>query len=113
AAVRNDPVIRARLVEHFTRLLGQSVVQRLFAQRGSLLDTQHVAAAQANHLEERLEKVQSDMQERFAAYEQRIAELKTELTVAEEQNRDLIRAKIALAKQELEAERARQRVDWN
>jgi hypothetical protein len=113
AAVRGDPVIRARLVEHFTRLLGQSVVQRLFAQRGQLLDAQHTAATQTTELEQRLEKVQSDMQERFVAYEQRIAELENELAVAEEQNRDLIRAKIAIAKQELEAERARQRVDWN
>jgi len=113
AALRNDPVIRARLLEHFTRLLGNTVVQRLFAQRGQLLDTQRAAAAQTAELEERLEKVQSDMQHRFAAYEQRIADLEKELAAAEEQNRDLIRAKIAIAKQELEAERAKSRVGWN
>ncbi len=112
-AVKNDPVIRARLLEHMTRLLGNSVVQRLLAQRGSLIKTQEAAAAQAEQLGERLEKVQSDMQERFGAYETRIEELETELAAAEEQNRDMIRAKIAVAKEELARERARARVDWN
>jgi hypothetical protein len=112
-ALKNDPVIRARLTEHLTRLLGQTVVQRLFAQRGQLLDAHKTAAIETAEMEQRLEKVQSQMQVRFAAYEQRIADLEKELTAAEEQNRDLIRAKIALAKQELEAERARSRVDWN
>lgn len=112
-ALRNDPVIRARLLEHLTRLLGHSVVQRLFAQRGQLLGTQQTAIAQTAELEERLEKVRTNMQERFHAYEQRIADLEKELAAAEEQNRDLIRAKIALAKQELEAERARNPADWN
>jgi hypothetical protein len=113
AALRNDPVIRARLIEHLTRVLGQSVVQRLFAQRGQLIDTQREATAQTAELEQRLEKVQTNVQERFRVYETRIAGLEKELAAAEEQNRDLIRAKIALAKQELEAERARSPVDWN
>jgi hypothetical protein len=113
AALRNDPVIRARLIEHLTRVLGQSVVQRLFAQRGQLLNAQHEATAQTAELEQRLEKVQTNVQERFRVYETRIAGLEKELAAAEEQNRDLIRAKIALAKQELEAERARSPVDWN
>jgi hypothetical protein len=111
-ALRNDPVIRARLLEHLTRLLGQSVVQRLFAQRGQLVNVQHAAAAQTVELEQRLEKVKTNVQERFRVYEQRITDLEKELAAAEEQNRDLIRAKIAMAKKELEAERAR-RVDWN
>ena len=113
AALRNDPIIRARLIEHLTRVLGQSVVQRLFAQRGQLIHAQHEAAAQTTELEQRLEKVQTNVRERFRVYETRIAELEKELAAAEEQNRDLIRAKIALAKQELEAERARSPVDWN
>jgi hypothetical protein len=113
AALRDDPVIRDRLLAHLTRLMGQSIVRRLFAQRGQLLATQHAATAQTTEIEQRLEKVQSDMQERFTAYEQRIEELEKELAAAEEQNRDLIRVKIAIAKQELEAERARRRIDLN
>lgn len=113
AAVKNDPVIRARLTEHLTRLLGQSVVQRLLSQRGQLIKTQEAAVQQAEELEQRLEKVETDMHERFGAYEQRIVELEAELEAAEEQNRDLIRAKIAIAKEELERERAKARVDWN
>jgi hypothetical protein len=113
AALRNDPVIRARLIEHLTRVLGQNVVQRLFAQRGQLISAQQEATAQTAELEQRLEKVQTNVQERFRVYETRIVGLEKELAAAEEQNRDLIRAKIALAKQELEAERARSPVDWN
>lgn len=113
AALRDDPVIRDRLLAHLTRLMGQSIVRRLFAQRGQLIATQNVATAQTTEIEQRLEKVQSDMQERFTAYERRIAELEKELSAAEEQNRDLIRAKIAIARQELEAERARRGVNWN
>ena len=112
-ALRNDPIIRARLVEHLTKLLGQSAVQRLIAQRTRLLNENQSATLQSGEIEERLEKVQSQMLERFQAYEKRIATLEKELASAEEQNRDLIRAKIALAKQELEAELARGRVDWN
>jgi hypothetical protein len=112
-ALRNDPIIRARLVEHLTRLLGQSAVQRLIAQRSQLLNENQAAAVQTGDIEQRLERVQSQMVEKFQAYEKRIAGLEKELASAEEQNRDLIRAKIALAKQELEAELARGRVDWN
>ncbi len=112
-ALRNDPIIRARLVEHLTKLLGQSAVQRLIAQRALLLNENQSAALQAGEIEARLEKVQAQMLVKFQAYERRITGLEKELASAEEQNRDLIRAKIALAKQELEAELARGRVDWN
>lgn len=112
-ALRNDPIIRARLTEHLTKLLGQSLVQRLMVQRKSLLDENESATVQTGEITQRLEKVQSQMQERFRAYEVRIAALEKELASAEEQNRDLIRAKIALAKEELEAERARGPERWN
>jgi hypothetical protein len=111
--VKTDPVVRARLIEHLTRLLGESLVQRLFAQRGKLLLTQQTATEEAAKIEERLEKVQSDMQARFHEYEQRIADLEQELAAAEEENRDLIRAKITLAKQELDLERERSRLIRN
>ena len=75
------------------------------------MKTQQVASVQTEELEQRLEKVQSDMQERFGAYEERIAELERELAAAEEQNRDMIRAKIAIAREELE--RARASANWN
>jgi hypothetical protein len=112
-ALRNDPIIRARLVEHLTKLLGQSAVQRLIAQRSQLLNENQSAAVQTGEIEARLEKVQAQMVEKFQGYEKRIGELEKELASAEEQNRDLIRAKIALAKQELEAELANGRVNWN
>ena len=104
---------RSELMPLLARFLSQAVVQRLFRQRTLLVQTQELAAAQTVELEERLTKIQSHMQERFRAYEHRISELEEELAAAEEQNRDLIRAKIVLAKQDLEFERAKNRLARN
>ena len=104
---------RSELLPHLARFLSQAVVQRLFRQRTQLVQTQQLAAAQTVELEKRLTKIQSHMQERFHAYERRIADLEKELAASEEENRDLIRAKIVLAKQDLEFERAKNRLARN
>lgn len=100
---------RAELMPYLARFLSHALVQRLFRQRTRLIQTQQIAAAQTVELEMRLTKIQSHMQQRFHFYEQRIAELEKDLAAAEEQNRELIRAKIVLAKQDLEFERAKGR----
>jgi flagellar capping protein FliD len=105
--------VRAQLVEKLTRLLGESFVKRLFVDRTKLLESQGDATAQTQQLEERIETIQTRVQQKYREYEERIAQLEQELATAEEEKRDLIRAKIVLARQELEAERAKHRVDWN
>ncbi len=101
------------LPDPLARVLGDAVVQKLYGDRKKLLAAQNTALAEAQRIEDRIECIQSGVQEKFRAYEKRIAQLERELAEAEEQNRDLIRAKITLAKQELETERARNRAEWN
>jgi hypothetical protein len=113
AGISADPAARAQLVEKLTRLLGESFVKRLFVDRTKLLESQGDATAQTQQLEERIETIQTRVQQKYREYEERIAQLEQELATAEEEKRDLIRAKIVLARQELEAERAKHRVDWN
>jgi hypothetical protein len=109
----SDPALRAQIVARLTRLLGETFVKRLFADRKHLLEAQSKTAAETEQIEQRIDSIQSQVEQRYRAYEQRIAKLEVELAAAEDENRELIRAKIVLAKQELEAERAKSRVDWN
>jgi 7TM-HD extracellular len=105
--------VKAGLIPHLARLLKDKFVLRLVSSRETLLDTQQAATMEIASLEERLEKVQAPLEERLKAYETRITELEKELAVKGEENRELIKAKILLAKKQLEAERARNRLPWN
>ncbi|HPY30521.1 MAG TPA: hypothetical protein PLT00_03115 [Verrucomicrobiota bacterium] len=98
---------------HLARLLGHSVVQRLFSQRAGLLDTQRLAAEEVSELEQRLEQLQTPLQERWQAYEQRIAELEKQLAQKGAENRELLKAKIDLTRRQLNAERARHDAMYN
>lgn len=113
AGISADPVVRAQLVERLTRLLGETFVKRLFTDRKRLLESTDDASAQTQQMEERLENIQTRVQQKYREYEERIAKLEAELATAEEEKRDLIRAKIVLAREELEAEKAKNRLDWN
>jgi len=59
-------------------------------------------------LEERLAKIHSQMQNRFGAYERRIAELEKEVIAKDQINRELLGAKAQMMKQALEAARTRE-----
>jgi hypothetical protein len=96
---------------HFARVLRDRVVRRLLAQRTDMLDTQQKAAMEMAELEARLEKVHTPLRDRLQAYEQRIADLERELALKGEENRELIRAKIQLTKQQLDA--AKQQLELN
>lgn len=95
------------LLPHLARILKDKLVRRLLSQRSSLLDTQERAAADVAELEERLAKIHAPLQERLRAYEQRIRDLERELALKGEENRELIKAKIQLTKEHLEAAK-----DW-
>jgi DNA-directed RNA polymerase subunit RPC12/RpoP len=105
--------MRAALIPHLARLMMNRLVQALFAQRASLIDTQAEATRRMADLEERIAKAQVSVQGRFAAYDSRIAELERLLAAKEEENRELMRQNFQLAKRALEAESASQpgRVD--
>jgi len=95
---------RSALIPHLARMMMNRLVQALFAQRESLVDTQTQATRRMADLEERIARAQESVQGRFAAYENRIAELEKQLATAEEEKRELIRVNFQLAKKALEAE---------
>jgi membrane-associated HD superfamily phosphohydrolase len=104
---------RAGLLAHLSQWLSRMLTQRLISQRRMLLDSQDNAASEMAALEARLEKVQAPLQVRLAAYEHRIAELEKELAVRGEENRELLKAKIEMMRKQLEAERGKNRVEFN
>ncbi len=57
--------------------------------------------------------MQAPLQERLAAYENRIQELEKELSARTEENRELLKLKIDMLRQQLEEERAGRRVNFN
>ena len=97
---------RAALIPHLARLMMNRLVQALFAQRSSLLDTQAEATQRMTEFEGRVAQAQAKMQRKIAGYEGRIAELEQQLAAKEEENHDLRRANFQLAKKALEAENA-------
>ena len=97
--------VRAGVIAQLTRWLKQKMVQRLVTDRAQLLDTQETAARKIMAVDERLTKIEQQLQQRNREYEERIDELEKELLTAQEENRELIRAKIALIKAEMEKER--------
>jgi DNA-directed RNA polymerase subunit RPC12/RpoP len=96
--------LRMALIPHLARMMMNRLVQALFAQRETLIDTQSEASKRMADLEERIAKAQETVQGRFAAYENRIAELEKQLLAAEEEKRELMRQNFQLARKALEAE---------
>jgi len=98
--------LRMALIPHLARMMMNRLVQALFAQRETLIDTQAEATKRMADLEERIAKAQVTVQDRFAAYENRIAELEKQLQAVEEEKRELMRQNFQLARKALEAENA-------
>ena len=71
------------------------------------------AAAELTELARRLEAAQTPMLERLRAYEQRIQDLEKELSEQSKENRELLKMKIEMTKQQFEAERAGNRLNFN
>jgi hypothetical protein len=83
------------------------LIRGMFQQRRELLNSQQKAEMEMRLLEQRLEQLQAPLQERIATYEQRIVELERELASKGQENRDLIQARISLARHQLAQERNR------
>jgi hypothetical protein len=104
-AARAQAVVRNGLVPYLARLMKDKLFRGMASQRAHLLKVQHAGAAQVAELEQRLAKIQTQLQNRVAAYERRIAELEKDVTAKEQTNRELLNAKMQLMKQALEAAR--------
>jgi DNA-binding PadR family transcriptional regulator len=112
-AARSQEAMRESLKPGLLRLLKDKFIRALLQERQSHQETQRLAEAGLAELEARLEKLHAPLTERLDAYERRISELEQQLKARGAENRELIEATIALAKQRLEAERAGKRVTLN
>ena len=110
---RAHEALRAGVMKQVNNVLRDELVQGLLTQRKELVEAQQAAASELESLEKRLDEIHAPLQERLQAYENRIAELEKALAAKDEQNRELIKAKIALVRKQLESERAKNQVVLN
>ena len=87
--------------------LKQKLVRKLIADRAQLLETQQAATHKMMAVEERLSRIERQIQRQNDTYQARLEALTRELRTAKEENRELIRARIAQVKAEMEAARVR------
>jgi endonuclease/exonuclease/phosphatase (EEP) superfamily protein YafD len=106
-AARLPEPVRASVIANLSRWLKEKAVQRLVSDRARLLATQQAAGLAVLAVDQRLAKIEHQIKQINHDYEQRIDELLKELIAAKEENRELIRAKIALVKAEMEKARLR------
>ena len=89
-----------------------AVMQEMALQRRELMLAQQMAADEIAELVQRLDQVQAPLQERLQAYEAQIQRLEGELAARNEENRELLKAKIELMRRQMEYERVRTSGDW-
>jgi hypothetical protein len=99
--------VREGVIANLSRWFKQKAVQRLVSDRERLLATQQAAGLKVLAVDQRLAKIEHQIQQINRDYERRIDDLLQELVAAKEENRELIRAKIALVKVEMEKARLR------
>ena len=104
---RLDPQVRQGVIRELSAWLKHKLVRRLVEDRSQLMQAQHLATRMANSLDSRLARIEAQIQQQNQAYVRRVEELQRELSVAREENRELIRERIAQVKAEMEATRAR------
>jgi hypothetical protein len=112
-AEQAQAALKASLAPQLAESLKEAVVQGLAAQRSELLKAQQNAALEISELVHRLDELKAPIQERLHSYETRIHELERDLAERNEENRELLKLKIEMTRRQLEAERARSRVDFN
>jgi hypothetical protein len=105
-AAKATAVLRTNLLPHMARWMMTEMVQRLVSQRSEANNRQARAEVEVAELASRLEKLQAPLEERMGAYERRIAELEAELSAKDEQNHELIQARIDSTRRQMELERS-------
>jgi hypothetical protein len=110
---QNPVILHPELEPHLTQMIKDALVQELAVQRRELLAAQQIATAEIIGLVRRLDELQMTMQERVQAYEMQIQKLEKELAARAEENRELLKLKIEMIRQQIEVERTRNRMDFN
>jgi hypothetical protein len=105
--------VQASLAPQLVDALKTAVVQELASQRRELLAAQQAATAELTELARRLETVQTPLLERLHAYEHRVQELEKELGEQSKENRELLKMKIDLLREQIETERGANRLNFN
>jgi hypothetical protein len=103
----------ASLAPHLAQVLREALVQELAVQRQELLQTQQIAAAEIAQLAHHLDELRAPIQERLRSYEARIQELEKELAARNEENRELLKLKIEMLRQQVVLESTRNRMEFN
>ena len=104
---RAQEAIRAGVIGNLSAWLKQKFIRRLLLDRDELMATQHAATMKVLAVEERLTKIEAQINLQNLGYQQRIDELTRELIAAKDENRELIRNQIRQVKAEMEAARER------
>jgi hypothetical protein len=112
-AEKLSAMMRRRLVPNLAQWLSQHFVGSLLAERVQMIDAQKLAELEVSQLEERLTALRAPLGDRLKAYEKRITELEQQLAAKDQENRELIQAKIQMTHKQLQAERASQPLSWN
>ena len=110
---QNPVASHADLVPYLAQVVREALVQELAVQRRELLVAQQIAVAEISGLAGRLDELQMTMQECTRTYELQIQKLERELAARTEENHELLKLKIELVRQQLEAEQTRNRMDFN
>jgi hypothetical protein len=105
--------VHAKLLPDFRNWLRHHFLRRLLQSNVALTEIQRQALLRVGDLERRLEDIKGPLQDKLRAYEERIAELECELQSKGAENRELLQATIKMARERLEAQRAREGVAWN
>jgi len=111
-ADRATAILKTNLLPHMARWMMSELVQRLLSQRSSVRQIENRAEVEVAELAQRLERLQAPLEERLRAYEHRISELEAELAAKDQENRQLIQARIESTRRKLESERSAEGA-WN
>jgi hypothetical protein len=107
------PDTETKLLPDFRRWIRHHFLRRLLQSNVALTEIQRQALLRVGDLERRLEDIKGPLQDKLQAYEERIAELEQELKSKGAENRELLKATIKMARERLEAQRAREGLGWN
>jgi hypothetical protein len=98
-------VLRSELTPHLAQIMRDRLVVTLMTQRARLLSAHQANTEKMAALETRLTAVQNQVRRQTEAYEQRIAQLESELKDKGAVTRELLRFRVLLARQALETVR--------
>lgn len=108
SVLQNDPVgLRNGLMPHFQQWLKEKFIRKLITDREHLIESQQRATTKAMAVDDRLARIEHQVQEQHKLYQLQIDALTRELSAARDENRELLRARIAQVKAEMAAARAR------